>query len=84
MCVIYIESDQYILVHSLVKPWGGGGGDGWPPSEPCLRACARGELRGIGELLPVGEYSTGEPASVLLVTGGCSEIPRDFKPRSQR
>ena len=70
MCVIYIESDQFIssLIGEAL------GGDGWPPSEPCLRACAC-ELR-IGV--------AGEPASALLVTGGCSEIPRDFKPRSQR
>ena len=42
----------------------------WPPSEPCLRDCAGGKLPGIGEILPVGEYSQVNLPGALLDNRG--------------
>ena len=42
-------------------------------------ACADGELRGIGELLSVGDAPRVEPAPALLITWGVLRNPSGFQ-----
>ena len=55
-------------------------GEIWPRYEHCLTTTrADVELQGIGRNRASREYPLGNPKLwAQLVTGGCSEIPRDF------
>ena len=54
-------------------------GESWPLSEHCLTTRADVELQGIGRNRASRKYPLGNPKLwAQLVTGGCSEIPRDL------
>jgi len=52
---------------------------GWPPVIP--NTARAGTLLGVVGDVSSRRYPRGEPAPALLLTGGCSQISRDFKPR---